>query len=262
MRTPIIAGNWKMNLTLSQAIELVDGIQYGLPFPGKVDVVVAPPFLCLPGVAEHLKESYIGAAAQNLHFEDQGAFTGECSGKQVKDAGADYVIIGHSERRQYFNETNEIVNKKIKAALRNELVPIVCVGETLAERERNEVAAVIGRQLAVGLLDLTAGEVSRLIIAYEPVWAIGTGKTAAPAQVEEVHRLIRFSLSMKFNGQTGEAVRILYGGSVNPSNSKELLALPNVDGALVGGASLKAPDFIEIIKSVKRGSRNDARRRR
>jgi len=251
MRTPIIAGNWKMNLTLSQAIELVDGIQYGLPFPGEVDVVVAPPFLSLQRVAEHLKESYIGAAAQNLHFEDQGAFTGECSGKQVKDAGADYVIIGHSERRQYFGETDEMVNKKIKAALRNELVPIVCVGETLAERERNEVAAVIGRQLAVGLLDLTAGEVSRLIIAYEPVWAIGTGKTAAPDQVEEVHRLIRFSLSMKFNGQAGEAIRILYGGSVNPANSKELLSLPNVDGALVGGASLKAPDFIEIIKNIK-----------
>ena len=251
MRTSIIAGNWKMNLTLSQAIELVDGIQYGLPFPGEVDVVVAPPFLSLQGVAEHLKESYIGVAAQNLHFEDQGAFTGECSGKQIKDAGADYVIIGHSERRQYFGETDEIVNKKIKAALRNELVPIVCVGETLAEREREDVAVVIGRQLAVGLSDLAAGEVSRLIIAYEPVWAIGTGKTAAPDQVEEVHRLIRFSLSMKFSGQAGEAVRILYGGSVNPSNSKELLALPNVDGALVGGASLKAPDFIEIIKSVK-----------
>ncbi len=252
MRTPIIAGNWKMNLTLSQAIELVDGIQYGLPFPGEVDVVVAPPFLSLQRVAEHLKESYIGVAAQNLHFEDQGAFTGECSGKQVKDAGADYVIIGHSERRQYFGEPDEMVNKKIKAALRNELVPIVCVGETLAERERNEVAAVIGRQLAVGLLDLTAGEVSRLIIAYEPVWAIGTGKTAAPDQVEEVHRLIRFSLSMKFGGQAGEAVRILYGGSVNPDNSKELLALPDVDGALVGGASLKAPDFIEIIKNIKK----------
>jgi triosephosphate isomerase len=228
MRTSIIAGNWKMNLTLSQAIELVDGIQYGLPFLGEVDVLVAPPYLCLHGVAEHLRESYIGMAAQNLFFEDQGAFTGECSGKQIKDAGADYVIIGHSERRQYFGETDEIVNKKIKAAFRNELIPIVCVGETLAERERNEVAAVIERQLGMGLLDLTAGDVSRLIIAYEPVWAIGTGKTAAPHQVEEVHRLIRFSLS-----------------------SKELLALPNVDGALVGGASLKAPDFIEIIKNVK-----------
>jgi len=251
MRTSIIAGNWKMNLTLGQAVELVNGIQYGLTFPGEVEVIVAPPFLCLQGVAKHLKESYIGVAAQDLFFEDQGAFTGECSGKQIRDAGADYVIIGHSERRQYFGETDEIINKKIKAAFRNELIPIVCVGETLAERERGEVAPVIGRQLAVGLLDLTAEEVSRLIIAYEPVWAIGTGKTAAPHQVEDVHRLIRFSISTKFGGQTGEAVRILYGGSVKPSNSKELLALPNVDGALVGGASLKAPDFIEIIKNVK-----------
>lgn len=251
MRTPIIAGNWRMHLTLSQAIELVNGIQYGLSFPGEVDVVVAPPFLCLQGVAEHLHESYIGIAAQNLHFEDQGAFTGECSGKQIKDAGADYVIIGHSERRQYFGETDEIINKKIKAAFRNELIPIVCVGETLAERERGEVAAVIGRQLAVGLLDLTAGEVSRLIIAYEPVWAIGTGKTVAPGQVEDVHRLIRFSISTKFGGQAGESIRILYGGSVKPANSKELLSLANVDGALVGGASLKGTDFIEIIKSMR-----------
>jgi triosephosphate isomerase len=190
-------------------------------------------------------------------FDDQKSFykkvsgLPKCSGKQIKDAGADYVIIGHSERRQYFNETDEIINKKIKAAFRNELVPIMCVGETLAERERGEVAPVIGRQLAVGLLDLTSEKVARLIIAYEPVWAIGTGKTAAPDQVEDVHRLIRFSISTKFGGQTGEAVRILYGGSVKPSNSKELLVLPNVDGALVGGASLKAPDFIEIIKNIK-----------
>lgn len=251
MRTSIIAGNWKMNLTLGQAIELVNGIQYGLPFPGEVDVIVASPFLCLQGVAEHLQESYIGVAAQNLFFEDQGAFTGECSGKQIRDAGADYVIVGHSERRQFFGETDEIINKKIKAAFRNELVPILCVGETLAEREKREVAAVIGRQLAVGLSDLTAVEVARLIIAYEPVWAIGKGKTAVPAQVEDVHRLIRFSIATKFSGQVGEAVRILYGGSVKPSNSKELLTLPNVDGALVGGASLRAPDFIEIIKNIK-----------
>ena len=250
MRTPIIAGNWKMHLTLDPAIELVDGIQYGLAFPGETEVIVGPPFLCLQKIAEHLKDSYIGVAAQNLHFEDQGAFTGECSGKQIKDAGAGYVIVGHSERRQYFAETDEMVNKKIKAAFRNGLIPIVCVGETLTEREKGDVSTVIGRQLTVGLLDLDPSTVSRLIIAYEPVWAIGTGKTATTGQVEEVHRLIRSSLSSKFGAQTGEAVRILYGGSVKPSNSKELLALPNVDGALVGGAALKASDFIEIIKSV------------
>ena len=248
MRTPIIAGNWKMNLTLSQAIALVDGIRYGLPFPGEVEVIVAPPFLCLQKIAEHLQESYIAVSAQNLHVEDQGAFTGECSGRQIKDAGAGYVIVGHSERRQYFQETDEIVNRKIKAAIRNELIPIVCVGETLEEREKGEESSVIGRQLAMGLLGLNALEVSRLVIAYEPVWAIGTGRTATPEQVEDVHRLIRFSLSSKFGGQSGGVVRILYGGSVKPSNSKELLSLANVDGALVGGASLKASEFIEIIK--------------
>jgi triosephosphate isomerase len=251
MRTPIIAGNWKMNLTIAEAIELVDGIQYGLPFPAEVDVIVAPPFMCLQNVAQHLQESYIGVAAQNLHVEDQGAFTGECSGKQIKDAGADYVIVGHSERRQLFAETDEIVNKKLKAALRNELIPIICIGETLGEREKEQVASVISKQLTVGLLELTPEQVSGIIIAYEPVWAIGTGKTAKPDQVEDVHRLIRFSLSMKFGGQEGGSVRILYGGSVKPDNSGELLTLPNVDGALIGGASLKASDFIEIIKSME-----------
>jgi triosephosphate isomerase len=251
-RTPVIAGNWKMNLTLSEAIDLVDGIHYGLQFPGEVDVIVAPVFLHLSKITERLRESYIGVAAQDLYYEDSGAFTGECSGKQLRDVGIEYVIVGHSERRQYFGETDEIVNKKIKAVLRNGLIPIMCVGETLEEREKGEVSAVIGRQLSVGLSDLAAEEVSPLIIAYEPVWAIGTGKTATPEQVEDVHRLIRFSVSMGFSGEVGGMVRILYGGSVKSSNSKELLSLPNVDGALVGGASLKASEFIEIIKSANR----------
>jgi triosephosphate isomerase len=249
-RTPVIAGNWKMNLTLAGAIALVDGIHYGLPFPGEVDVIVAPVFLHLQKIVERLGDSYIGVAAQDLYFEDSGAFTGECSGEQLRDVGVEYVIVGHSERRQYFGETDETVNKKVRAAFRNGLVPIVCVGETLEEREKGELSAVIGRQLSVGLSGLEAAEVSKLIIAYEPVWAIGTGKTATPAQVEDVHRLIRFSVSMGFGGEAGGKVRILYGGSVKPSNSKELLSLPNVDGALVGGASLKVPEFIEIIKSA------------
>lgn len=249
-RIPIIAGNWKMHLTSAEAVRLVDGIHYGLPFPGEVEVIVAPPFLSLTEVARHLRDSYIGIAAQNLHFEDQGAFTGECSGKQIKDAGADYVIVGHSERRQLFAEADEIINKKIKAAYRNNLVPILCVGETLEEREQGEVSAIISRQLAVGLLNLPELEAANLIIAYEPVWAIGTGKTALPGQVEDVHRLIRFSLALKYGGVVADSVRILYGGSVKPANSRELLTLPNVDGALVGGASLKAPDFIEIIKCI------------
>ena len=251
-RTPIIAGNWKMNLTLGEAIELVKGIHYGLSFPGEVDVIVAPTFLSLQQVALQLRDSYITIAAQDLYFEDQGAFTGECSGKFIKDAGADYVIIGHSERRQYFFETDEIVNKKVRAAFRNRLFPIVCVGETLDEREAGQVEVVIERQVTEGLSGLGSHEISALIIAYEPVWAIGTGKTASSKQVEEVHRLIRSLLSSKFGEPTATATRILYGGSVKPANSRELLALPNVDGALVGGASLKASDFIEIIKNAKK----------
>lgn len=249
-RTPIIAGNWKMNLTVPQAIELVDGIRLGLPFPGEVEVVVAPPFLLAPPLVKHLETSYISVSAQNLHYEDKGAFTGECSGAQVREAGADYVIIGHSERRQYFGETDQTVNKKVKAAFRHDLVPIVCVGETLEERERGEVASVIGRQLAAGLSGLDQNSAARLVIAYEPVWAIGTGKTATPSQVEDVHRLIRFTIASTFGGPAAGAVRILYGGSVKPSNSKELMSLPNVDGALVGGASLKPEDFIQIIQSA------------
>ncbi len=249
-RTPVIAGNWKMNLTLAEAVELVNGIRYGLPYPGETDVVVAPTFLCLHKVAEELKESYIGVAAQNMYYEDKGAYTGESSGLYIKDAGAEYVIIGHSERRQYFAETDETINLKIKAAFKHGLTPIFCVGETLEQRESGLVEMIIQQQVAAGLDGLTAVEVSGLILAYEPVWAIGTGKTASPDQVEEVHLMIRDRLAAQFGPETAEKVRILYGGSVKPANSKELLALPNVDGALVGGASLKAADFIEIIKSA------------
>ena len=249
-RVPIIAGNWKLNMTHSEAVELVRGILYGLPFPGEVEVIVAPTFLSLAEVARQLKDSYIAVAAQDLYYEDQGAYTGECSGKFIKDSGADYVIVGHSERRQYFFETDETVNKKVKAAFRNRLFPIVCVGETLAEREAGDVETVIKRQVMGGLSGLGGAEVCALVIAYEPVWAIGTGKTATPDQVEEVHRMIRMLVSSEFGEEAGAYVRILYGGSVKPANSKELLSLPNVDGALVGGASLKAADFIEIIKSA------------
>ena len=248
-RTPVIAGNWKMNITEADALQLADGIRHGLPYPGDVNVIAAPTFLCLPALARHLQDSYIAVAAQNLHYEDNGAFTGECSGSQIKDAGADYVIIGHSERRQYFGETDDSVNKKINAALKNNLIPIMCIGETLEQREKGEESAVIRRQLTGGLTGLTASQVSGIIIAYEPVWAIGTGKTASPRQVETIHGLIRDSLAQAFGVEASGAVRILYGGSVKPSNSRELLSLPNVDGALVGGASLKAADFCEIIKS-------------
>ncbi len=250
-RVPIIAGNWKMHMNRAQAIELVDSIRFGLAFPGEVDVIVSPSFLCLAAVVDHLKESYIGVAAQNMHFEDKGAFTGECSGSQLTDAGVEYVILGHSERRQYFAETDETVNKKVKAAFSHELIPIVCIGETLEQREQGEVSRVIENQLSVGLSGLEPVDASQLIIAYEPVWAIGTGKTATAEQVEEVHFSIRHWLSKTFGESVSSAIRILYGGSVKPANSNELMALPNVDGALVGGASLKPTDFIGIIESCR-----------
>jgi triosephosphate isomerase len=250
-RTPIVAGNWKMNLGLEEAIALVKGIHYGLPFPGEVEVMVAPNFIYLSAIVKQLQNSYIGVAAQNIHYEDKGAFTGECSGQFIRDIGVEYVLVGHSERRLLFSETNQIINQKIKAVFRHGLTPILCVGETLEERESGEVHPVITQQLTNGLLDLTPDQIKKLVIAYEPVWAIGTGRSAEAYQVEEVHRLIRFSISSTYGGQISGAVRILYGGSVKPSNSKELLALPNVDGALVGSASLDAEGFIEIIKSIR-----------
>lgn len=252
MRTPVIAGNWKMNMTVSQSIELVKSIYLGLKFPGDVDVIVSPPFTALHAVANELKNSYVAVAAQNLYWEDNGAFTGEISPVFIKDAGADYVIIGHSERRQYFGETDETVNKKIKAALKHNLVPIVCVGETLDEREAGQLDHIIRKQIVNGLNDLSENEVSDIILAYEPVWAIGTGKTATPEQAEEVHAKIKSLIAELFSQAAAENVRILYGGSMKPSNSRELLSKPNIDGGLIGGASLKPEDFIDIIKSRMR----------
>jgi len=252
MRTPVIAGNWKMNKTIGEALELVRGLHYGLSWPGEVDVIVAPPFTALSAVAGFLERSYIAVAAQNLFWEESGAYTGEIAAGLLKDAGADYVIIGHSERRQYFSETDETVNRRIKAALKHALTPIVCVGETLEQREAGRVSEVIEEQIQGGLSGLTAQEVSSLIVAYEPVWAIGTGRTASPDQAQEVHALIRGLLSQAFGPEAADSVRIQYGGSVNPKNSRELLSRADIDGALVGGASLKAQDFIEIIRSAGR----------
>jgi triosephosphate isomerase len=250
MRTPIIAGNWKMNKTIDEALALVKEIHYGLATPPEAEIIVAPTFTALNKVAEFLHDSFISVAAQNIFWEDSGAYTGEISGLFAKDAGANYAIIGHSERRQYFHETNETVNKKIKAALKNQLIPIVCIGETLEQREANQVENVVQQQITEGLVDFTAADLDKLIIAYEPVWAIGTGKTATPAQAEEAHIIIRKIIAEQFNENLAENMRILYGGSVKPANSQELLALENIDGALIGGASLKAHDFLEIIKSL------------
>ena len=239
-----------MNMTASQGCELVRNIYLGIRFPGEVDVVVAPPFTALSSVIAATEDTYIGVAAQNMHWEDKGAFTGEISGAFIKDAGAGYVIIGHSERRQYFGETDETVRKKVGSALRHELVPIVCVGETLEQRESGNFTAVIEKQVRGGLDGLTVEEMAGMIVAYEPVWAIGTGMTATSEQAGEVHAVIRSLLESEFGAETGEKTRILYGGSVNPGNSRELLGMSDIDGALVGGASLKPADFIEIIKSA------------
>ncbi|EKE01401.1 MAG: Triosephosphate isomerase [uncultured bacterium] len=252
MRTPLIAGNWKMNKTINEALELVKALHYGLQYQDvtKLEIVVAPPYTALNKVAEFLKDSFIGVSSQDLFWEESGAFTGAISAPMLKDAGAEYAIIGHSERRQIFGETDGTVNKKIKAALAHNLVPIFCVGETLEEREAGKVNEVIGAQFSGGLMDLTPEHMAKIVIAYEPVWAIGTGKTATPEQAEEVHAVIRNMLVKQFGQTTADIVKILYGGSVKPSNSKELLSKPNIDGALVGGASLKPEDFIGIIKNA------------
>jgi triosephosphate isomerase (TIM) len=247
-RIPIIAGNWKMFNTISESLNLVKALHYGLAVRD-VEVVVAPSFTALNKVAEFLKDSFIKVSGQNFFWEEQGAYTGEVSAKMLKEAGASYVIIGHSERRQYFGETDATVNKKTKAALKHGLMPIVCVGETLSEREQGQVEEIISRQVEVALAEISNEEALQIVIAYEPVWAIGTGKTATTEQVVEVHSLIRSLLMQRF-GDYALKMRILYGGSVKASNSRELLAQDNVDGALVGGASLKAEEFMEIVKSA------------
>ncbi|MDD5236314.1 MAG: triose-phosphate isomerase [Candidatus Omnitrophica bacterium] len=252
MRKPIIAGNWKMYKTISQAIELSNGLKrelYKLD-QEKIDIVLCPVFTALSEVAEVLIGSNMQLGAQDLYWEDEGAFTGEVSGLFLKDAGAKYVIIGHSERRQFFHETNESVNKKLKAALKHGLTPIVCVGENLSEREKNKTFDVIRDHVENGLKDITPEEASKLVIAYEPVWAIGTGKTATPGQAQEVQKFIRDLLGKMYNNAVAEAIRIQYGGSVKPENAAELMKQPDIDGALVGGASLKVDSFTAIVKSA------------
>jgi triosephosphate isomerase len=246
-RRPLLAGNWKMHATRPETTALIDGIKEAAASARDRDVVVAPPFTALETAARALAGTTIGLAAQNLHTEPKGAFTGEIAGEMLKDVGCGFVIVGHSERRQYFNESNEMVRQKIGAALRADLKAIVCVGETLREREGDNTLPVIERQVREGLAGLSRDAVKNLILAYEPVWAIGTGKTATPEQAEEVHGAIR-GLLREFVGDNGaDAVRILYGGSVKADNIDALMAQPNIDGALVGGASLDAAAFSRII---------------
>lgn len=249
MRKIIIAGNWKMYKTSFEAVELVNELKRTLGDIDDVDVVVCPPFTALVEVKDVISESRIGLGAQNLYWEEFGAFTGEVSAPMLTAIGVQYVIIGHSERRQFFGETDATVNKKIKAALKHALTPIVCVGEVLAEREAGKTFAVIETQLEGSLAGFTAEEIENVVLAYEPVWAIGTGKTATPVQAQEVHKFIRDWLTKKFDAAVANKVRIQYGGSVKPENTAELIGQPDIDGALVGGASLKSETFSQIVKN-------------
>ena len=250
VRRNIIAGNWKLNKTSLEAIDLVNLLKRDLNDINDVDIVVCPPFTALSEVHEILNESNIALGAQDLYWEDSGAFTGEVSAPMLKDVGARYVIIGHSERRQFFNETNQTVNKKVKAALKWELTPIVCIGESLQEREENKTFEVIKKQFSESLAGLSKKEVEKIVIAYEPVWAIGTGKTATPLQAQEVQKLIRDLLAKAYGQPLAHSVRIQYGGSVKPENIAELMAQEDIDGALVGGASLQLESFVKIVKNA------------
>ncbi len=252
-RRKFVCGNWKMHKTAGEAAALVKELAAGIAEAsgGKVQVAVAPTFTALAAVAEAIRGTAIELAAQDVHWESQGAFTGEISAAMLADLGVKHGIVGHSERRQLFGETDEGVRKKAVALLGAGLLPIVCVGETLAEREAGKTLEVVSRQVKGALSGLDAGQLARLTIAYEPVWAIGTGKTATTAQAQEVHAAIR-GLLRQLGGAAADAVRIQYGGSVKPDNAAELLAQADVDGALVGGASLKADDFSKIVKGAIR----------
>lgn len=248
-RRKFIAGNWKMNKTPDEARDLAGAIRKSLEGYDKADIAVCPTFVCLAAAGEALKGANIMLGAQNLYWEKSGAFTGEISGPMLVAGGCKVVIVGHSERRQFFGETDETVNKRLKAGLANKLKVIVCVGEMLAERQNNITEKVVRTQLEGSLAGLTPAEMAEVTIAYEPVWAIGTGLTASPAQAQEVHAFIRALLKQKFGAGTADGVRIQYGGSVKADNAAKLLEQPDIDGALVGGASLVAGDFAAIVKA-------------
>ncbi len=247
MRRPFIAGNWKMNLDRASAVALAEGLAEKTGGVDDVDLAVCPPSVYLDAVGDALSGSKVGLGAQNVYHEAKGAFTGEISVGMLRDLGCRYVILGHSERRHVLGETDADINKKVHAALEAGLVPVVCVGELLGEREANKTPDVIRTQFDGSLAGLAAEQMMRLVIAYEPVWAIGTGKVATPEQAEEVHLDLRKIMEDRYNSEVAETVRIQYGGSVKPDNAAELLAQPNIDGALVGGASLKVDSFLGII---------------
>lgn len=247
-RLPFIAGNWKMNKTVREAVDLVKEVKIAISGASGVEIAVAPPFTALFAVHREIEGFPIRLAAQNLYWEEKGAFTGEISPIMLKEAGCHYVIIGHSERRQFFGEIDETVNRRIKAALGQSLKVIFCIGETLQEREGEKTFSVLERQIEGGLKGFGQSEIRNIVIAYEPVWAIGTGKTATPQQAEEVHLFIRTKLEKIYSREVSEEIRIQYGGSVTPENIRGLMEQPNIDGALVGGASLKADSFSKIVR--------------
>lgn len=251
-RKKLIAGNWKMNKTAADGARLAQEIVTAVGRNSNVDIVICPPFTALESVAKIIDGSDIKLGAQNMHTEDSGAFTGEISAPMLRGLFATHVILGHSERRSYFNETDAFINKKVVAALKNQLKPILCVGESLAERESGSTLKVVQTQLEGGLEGVTKEQATNLVIAYEPVWAIGTGKVATSAQAQEVHAFIRTLLTKLFGEATAQKVRILYGGSMKPANAPELLAQKDIDGGLIGGAALEARSFLELITAASK----------
>lgn len=252
MRKTLIAGNWKMNNDVEQSLELAESLKsLSEKFDNNVDVLICPAFTSLYAVKEVLKNSNIKLGAQNMHFEDKGAYTGEISPLMLKDIGVEYVIIGHSERRQYFNETDEIVNKKLKSALKYDIIPILCVGETLREREEKKEKETVKNQIVKALENIQPSDAEKIAVAYEPIWAIGTGINATSEQANEMASFIRTCISKIYNKQLSDKTIILYGGSVKGDNAKEILSQTDIDGALVGGASLKADEFLKIINYAK-----------
>jgi len=254
MRTPFIAGNWKMHKTVAQTVAYVKEFRSLVKDIADVEIVVAPPFTALHAAAEAARNSNVGIAAQDLHWEREGAFTGEVSAAMIAESGAEYVIVGHSERRTLFGETDASVNRKLTAALAGGLTAIVCIGETLDQRERNETFAVLDHQIREGFDGVTSQQLVDVVIAYEPVWAIGTGRNATPAQAAEAHGHIRKRLQQWFGADTAERCRVVYGGSVKPENIRDLAAQPGVDGALVGGASLDVKAFFDIVSGSRKAA--------
>ncbi|MFJ7668234.1 triose-phosphate isomerase [Lysinibacillus sp. NPDC097195] len=250
MRKPIIAGNWKMYKTFDEAIQFVEGVQDKVPSNDNVDAVICAPALYLPTLVQIASEFELAIGAQTMHYENEGAFTGEISPAQLASVAVDYVILGHSERREYYNETDEAINKKVAAALAHNIVPIICCGETLQEREAGTTEQKVAGQITAALAGFDAQQVEHMVLAYEPIWAIGTGKTATAEDANQVCGAIRATVEKLYDSATAQAVRIQYGGSVKPENIEELLAKEHIDGALVGGASLQAESYLKLLEAA------------